>query len=300
MQDITIDINTIPADVWLCIFEHLTPSSLSSLAQTCSAFHRLTHRCLLRDIRWTNVQAALRNVEDWRGDWKQWCAIPRTLTIKLPFEDKTAKSGSTWVATPSRVRSSLSMFSRAEVLMNGWTVATHQRIAIQHNPPPTSLLHPPPIPHLNKHTHHTRPLPDPRIALPFATHPFHNTKHVLTHRYMGRLHPHASPLRHRHPPLRTLRIHRRFRFFKSVNQRTHTRDVQGFHGPPGAVTSFQPHHLLLTHLAHLNMRRIVPSLPARPHFSLSLLFLHLARPPIPILALTNGLADYPIDIADRH
>ncbi|EDR01450.1 uncharacterized protein LACBIDRAFT_333177 [Laccaria bicolor S238N-H82] len=107
----TLDISTIPADVWLCIFEHLTPSSLSSLAQTCSAFHHLTHRCLLRDIRWTNVQAALRNVEDWRGDWKQWCGIPRSLTIKLPFEDKTTKSGSTWVATPSRPLINASLYN---------------------------------------------------------------------------------------------------------------------------------------------------------------------------------------------
>jgi len=45
----------------------------------------------------------------------QWCAIPRTLTIKLPFEDKTAKSGSTWVVTPSRVRS----LSLSNVLMGG-------------------------------------------------------------------------------------------------------------------------------------------------------------------------------------
>jgi len=36
--------------------------------------------------------------------------------IKLPFEDKMAKSGSTWVVTPSRVRSlSLSIF----LIMNG-------------------------------------------------------------------------------------------------------------------------------------------------------------------------------------
>lgn len=171
--------------------------------------------------------------------------------------------------------------------------STYQRIAIQHDSPPTPLLHSPPLSHSKKHFDYTRPLPNPRIPLP--TYPIHNTLHLLAHGHMVRLLPsHASPRQRGF--LRSLRIHRRFQFFESIHQRTRTRDVQGLiHGPLGAVTSIQHHQFLLTHLAHINMRRILPPLPTRPHLFLSPSLCQ------PIRALqNNGVTKHPIDLTNGY
>ncbi|KAH6887842.1 hypothetical protein BKA70DRAFT_1443503 [Coprinopsis sp. MPI-PUGE-AT-0042] len=69
---------SIPDDIWLTVFDLLGPAELGSLSRTCTKFHQLTQRPLLREITWSRAPSAQRNVADWRqgGSLSQFTGYP--------------------------------------------------------------------------------------------------------------------------------------------------------------------------------------------------------------------------------
>ncbi|KAG2003561.1 hypothetical protein CC2G_004154 [Coprinopsis cinerea AmutBmut pab1-1] len=82
------DVEVIPDDIWLTIFEQLGPGDLSRLSATCQKFHHLTQRPLLREITWSKASSAERNIRDWGagGSLAQFTGIVRKVKVRLSFK----------------------------------------------------------------------------------------------------------------------------------------------------------------------------------------------------------------------
>jgi F-box-like len=87
-RTMSFDGASIPDDIWLTVFDLLGPAELGSLSRTCTKFHQLTQRPLLREITWSRANSAERNVADWGagGSLAQFTGIPRKVNIRLNFK----------------------------------------------------------------------------------------------------------------------------------------------------------------------------------------------------------------------
>ncbi|TFK22170.1 hypothetical protein FA15DRAFT_706630 [Coprinopsis marcescibilis] len=84
----SFDVDYVPEDIWLTIFEQLPPSDLGHLSATCRKFHHLTQRPLLREITWAKTLSTRRNVRDWApgNSLAQFTGIVRKVKIRLSFK----------------------------------------------------------------------------------------------------------------------------------------------------------------------------------------------------------------------
>lgn len=77
----------IPDDIWFSIFEQLDdPPTLAILVRTCRRFHGLASKLLLRELKWIKPDLTLRNIEAWAAIYSSLVALPRKITIGVPFE----------------------------------------------------------------------------------------------------------------------------------------------------------------------------------------------------------------------
>ena len=83
-----MDFGEIPDDIWISIFEQIDddPSTLAVLVRTCRRFHGLASKLLLRELKWSKPELTLRNIEAWAGVYSTLVALPRKVTIGIPFE----------------------------------------------------------------------------------------------------------------------------------------------------------------------------------------------------------------------
>lgn len=84
---IVMDFGEIPDDIWISIFEQINDLSiLAILVRTCRRFHGLASKLLLRELKWIKPELTLRNIEAWGGVYSTVLALPRKITIGVPFE----------------------------------------------------------------------------------------------------------------------------------------------------------------------------------------------------------------------
>jgi len=83
-----MDFREIPDDIWISIFEQIDddPPTLAVLVRTCPLFHGLASKLLLRELKWFKSELTLRNIEAWEGVYSALVALPRKITIGVPFE----------------------------------------------------------------------------------------------------------------------------------------------------------------------------------------------------------------------
>ena len=82
-----MDFGEIPDDIWISIFEQINDLSiLAILVRTCRRFHGLASKLLLRELKWIKPELTLRNIEAWGGVYSTVLALPRKITIGVPFE----------------------------------------------------------------------------------------------------------------------------------------------------------------------------------------------------------------------
>ncbi|RXW16834.1 hypothetical protein EST38_g9028 [Candolleomyces aberdarensis] len=82
------NIDSVPDDVWLFLFEYLTTPDLSSVSKASKKFYALTQRPLLRELTWAKATGTLRNVQDW-GDGavlEQFRGVVRKVNVKLSYK----------------------------------------------------------------------------------------------------------------------------------------------------------------------------------------------------------------------
>lgn len=82
------NVDVVPDDVWLFLFEYLSTSDLSALSKVSKKFNALTQRPLLRELTWAKVPGAVRNVEDWGdgGALESFRGVVRKVNIKLSYK----------------------------------------------------------------------------------------------------------------------------------------------------------------------------------------------------------------------
>ena len=86
------NIQQVPDDVWIIIFENIeSPAQLGLLARTCNRFKLLATRPLLNHIRWLKPEPTKRNIEAWEDDYQNVVALPRKLTLGIPFDFNTSR-----------------------------------------------------------------------------------------------------------------------------------------------------------------------------------------------------------------
>jgi len=83
-----MDFREIPDDIWISIFEQIDedPPTLAVLIRTCRLFHGLASKPLLRELKWLKPELTLRNIEAWEAVYSALVALPRKITIGVPFE----------------------------------------------------------------------------------------------------------------------------------------------------------------------------------------------------------------------
>ncbi|KAF8149344.1 hypothetical protein B0H34DRAFT_733391 [Crassisporium funariophilum] len=88
-----MNFNEIPDDVWIEIFENIhDPSSLAPVVRTCRRFRDLATKPFLREIRWGKQLSTARNIEAWKDGYKNLLALPRKLTLSIPFDTHSLRS----------------------------------------------------------------------------------------------------------------------------------------------------------------------------------------------------------------
>jgi len=82
----------VPDDVWIIIFENVeSPAQLALLARTCSRFKLLVIRPLLNHVRWLTPEPTKRNIQAWTDVYQNVVALPRKLTLGIPFDFNTSR-----------------------------------------------------------------------------------------------------------------------------------------------------------------------------------------------------------------
>ncbi|KDR65932.1 hypothetical protein GALMADRAFT_1214865 [Galerina marginata CBS 339.88] len=196
----TMEFDEIPDDVWISIFEHVSsPAQLAVLMLTCRRFRLLASRPLLRDIRWTQPYATLRNLEAWNGVYQGMEALPRKLTVGVQFDlGLVEEMGSR--ATPElrlydMIHSHIPSFSNlVELVLDGTTISPYTYTVLGALPAlrtlsvlnctfsrlhaPGSIPNPPPLTYLHHHHHqqHQTFPPFPFSTLPLTHLSLHNPK----------------------------------------------------------------------------------------------------------------------------
>jgi len=83
----TMEFDKIPHDIWISIFEQVKdPSVLAVLVRTCRRFHELASKPLLMELKWIKPDSTLRNLEAWKRVYGNLVALPRKVTIGVPFD----------------------------------------------------------------------------------------------------------------------------------------------------------------------------------------------------------------------
>ena len=86
------NIHQVPDDVWIIIFENVeSPAQLALLARTCNRFKFLATRPLLNHVRWLKPEPTKRNIQAWAGVYQNVVALPRKLTLGIPFDFNTSR-----------------------------------------------------------------------------------------------------------------------------------------------------------------------------------------------------------------
>lgn len=82
------NIDSVPDDVWLFLFEYLTTSDLSSVSKASKKFYALTQRPLLRELTWAKATGTLRNVQDWADGavLEPFRGVVRKVNVKLSYK----------------------------------------------------------------------------------------------------------------------------------------------------------------------------------------------------------------------
>ncbi len=82
-----MDFDDIPDDVWITILEYVADSSvLAILVRTCRRFRLLASKPLLRNLKWIKPESTQRNLEAWRGIYRDVVSLPYKVTIGVPFD----------------------------------------------------------------------------------------------------------------------------------------------------------------------------------------------------------------------
>lgn len=80
-------LQTIPADIWITIFEYIEePPHLAQVVLTCSKFRQLATKILLKYLLWTKDDPTRRNLEDWDTVHRDLHCLPRRLRLGIPFD----------------------------------------------------------------------------------------------------------------------------------------------------------------------------------------------------------------------
>jgi len=83
----TMEFDKIPDDVWISIFEQVNePSFLAILVRTCRRFQALASKPLLMELKWIKPDSTWRNLEAWKRVYRNLVALPRKVTIGVPFD----------------------------------------------------------------------------------------------------------------------------------------------------------------------------------------------------------------------
>ncbi|KAF6752546.1 hypothetical protein DFP72DRAFT_446351 [Ephemerocybe angulata] len=87
-RDEVYDIDVVPDDVWLFLFDYLTTPDLNSVSKVSKKFYALTQRPLLRELTWAKATGAQRNVEDWGdgGTLESFRGVVRKVNVKLSYK----------------------------------------------------------------------------------------------------------------------------------------------------------------------------------------------------------------------
>jgi hypothetical protein len=80
-------LETIPADIWITIFEALDePANLAHVVLVCHKFRQLASKVLLKHLVWTKEDATRRNLADWRSKLSDLQCLPRRLKLGINFD----------------------------------------------------------------------------------------------------------------------------------------------------------------------------------------------------------------------
>ncbi|PPR06079.1 hypothetical protein CVT26_005285 [Gymnopilus dilepis] len=90
-------VESVPDDVWISIFELSSPADLARLLRTCRRFNTLASNPLLRELRWRRPDTLERNLEAWRGNPKYatLVSLPRKAVIEVNL-DIYVYGGNSW------------------------------------------------------------------------------------------------------------------------------------------------------------------------------------------------------------
>ncbi|KAF5338080.1 hypothetical protein D9611_014208 [Ephemerocybe angulata] len=82
------DIDVVPDDVWLFLFDYLGTPDLNAVSKVSKKFYALTQRPLLRELTWAKATGAQRNVEDWGdgGTLESFRGVVRKVNVKLSYK----------------------------------------------------------------------------------------------------------------------------------------------------------------------------------------------------------------------
>ena len=82
------DIECVPDDVWLFLFDYLSTRDLSALSKVSKKFYTLTQRPILRELTWAKATGASRNVEDWADGaaLEPFRGVVRKVNVKLSYK----------------------------------------------------------------------------------------------------------------------------------------------------------------------------------------------------------------------
>ncbi|EKM82257.1 hypothetical protein AGABI1DRAFT_105546 [Agaricus bisporus var. burnettii JB137-S8] len=81
---------TIPADIWITIFECIEePAHLAHVVLVCSKFKLLATKILLKNLVWTKDEPTRRNLADWDSLHSDLRCLPRRLKLGVSFEGIT-------------------------------------------------------------------------------------------------------------------------------------------------------------------------------------------------------------------
>lgn len=82
-----MNIDNIPDDVWITVLEYVVDSSvLANLVRTCSRFHLLASKPLLRELKWNKPESTRRNLDAWKGIYKNVVSLPVKVAIGVFFD----------------------------------------------------------------------------------------------------------------------------------------------------------------------------------------------------------------------
>lgn len=80
-------LQTIPADIWITIFECIEePAHLAQVVLVCSKFRLLATKILLKHLLWTKEEPTRRNLADWDSVHSDLQCLPRRLKLGISFD----------------------------------------------------------------------------------------------------------------------------------------------------------------------------------------------------------------------